>query len=377
MTQKNLVLLGIGHTNASVVEKWAQDPISGYHLICISTFPSATYSGMLPGTLGEQFADREMRISLAPLVARAGGDLLLAHVNGLDLTGRQILFSDRDPVAFDMLSIGVGSMPAGWDEHATPSLVPIKPMQDFLTRLDERLRLAAHAASGPVRIAVVGGGAAGVEITLCLPGRLRTEFPHQQFTVELFTSESSIAGGMCSRSVRRLTQLLSERNIRLHLNQRVDQVQADRILTADGKQYPADCVIWATGAAPPPVLSKLNLQSDDRGFVATHKTLQSLSDKRIFAVGDAGTVIESPTAKAGVYAVRQSPVLWHNLRALARNEPLHEFHGQKEFLKLLNTGDGKALLEYHFLSVHARWCWRLKTWIDKRFVKEFQISRGD
>jgi len=43
-------------------------------------------------------------------------------------------------------------------------------------------------------------------------------------------------------------------------------------------------------------------------------------------------------------------------------------------LKLLNTGDGKALLQYKWLTFYGRWCWWLKTYIDKRFVKRFQVK---
>jgi len=48
--------------------------------------------------------------------------------------------------------------------------------------------------------------------------------------------------------------------------------------------------------------------------------------------------------------------------------------GQSDFLQLLDTGDGKALLQYKSLTFYGRWCWWLKTYIDKLFVKRFQSS---
>jgi hypothetical protein len=47
---------------------------------------------------------------------------------------------------------------------------------------------------------------------------------------------------------------------------------------------------------------------------------------------------------------------------------MRQFNPQDNFLKLFNTGDGKSLMEYGWLTTHARWCWKLKTWIDKRFI---------
>ncbi|MCM2371456.1 FAD-dependent oxidoreductase [Aporhodopirellula aestuarii] len=376
MATQNVILLGIGHTNAHVVKKWASEPIADCSLTCISRFPTATYSGMLPGTLGRQFQDDEMRIHLESLAERAGAKLILADTERLDLESGMIHFSDHEPISFNALSVGVGSMPAGWQDHAdSPLMVPIKPMQTFLTRLEQHLDGAAQPNS-PLRVSVVGGGVASVEIAFCLLQQFakRDQKKAADLSIEIFTSSDRVADGMSDRSIRRLETLLSSRGIRVRPGKRVTDVGQDSITTEDGQTHQTDCVIWATGAAAPPVLGKLGLQTDDRGFIATSPTLQSLTDPRVFAVGDSGTVIESPSPKAGVYAVRQSPVLWHNLRAFFAGGPLESFQPQSDFLKLLNTGDGKAFLEYGPLSVHSRWCWHLKTWIDKRFVEEYQVA---
>ena len=368
---RHIVLLGIGHTNAHVVKEWASNPIPECTLTCVSKFPTATYSGMLPGTLGGQFHDDEMRIDLQQLVDQAGAKLILADACGLDLETGQIHFSDHDSISFDALSIGVGSIPAGWQQHAeSPLMVPIKPMQTFLQRLDKHLKPAGQT----LRIAIVGGGVASIEIACCLQQQLG-KLQHNT-TIEIFTSSDHVADGMTDRSIRRLTKLLTDRHIAIHYNQRVTEVGDTQISTGDGTRYSTDCVIWATGAAAPPVLKKLNLKSDNLGFVATRNTLQSLSDPRIFAVGDSGTIVESPSPKAGVYAVRQCPILWHNLRALLNGGEMKmkKFSPQTDFLKILNTGDGKAFLQYRRFTAHAGWCWKFKKWLDQQFLLDFQIQ---
>lgn len=375
VTTKNIVLLGIGHTNAHIVHQWERDPLENCTLTCVSKFPTATYSGMLPGTLGGQFRDQQMRIDLAALCDRAEARLILADTDGLDLQAGRLHFSDHESIALDVLSIGVGSMPAGWEQHAgVPSLVPIKPMQTFLERLQQRIAEIGYHSGQTLNVSVVGGGVASVEIALCLQQLMERQNPSFSPQIEIVSSSARIADGMKARSIRRLEGILRARGISLRLGCRVTEVAADSITTQAGRCLEADIVIWATGAAPPPVLSKLDLQTDERGFIATSDTLQSLSDRRVFAVGDSGTVLASPAPKAGVYAVRQSPILWHNLRALACGGVMKKFDPQADFLKLLNTGDGKALLEYGPLTTHARWCWYLKTWIDKRFVSEFQAQ---
>tara|TARA_R110002049_G_scaffold182485_2_gene350364 strand:- start:105328 stop:106482 length:1155 start_codon:yes stop_codon:yes gene_type:complete len=373
---RNVVLLGIGHTNAHIVKEWAHDPIPDCKLICISKFPTATYSGMLPGTLGWQFSDEEMRIDLESLCDRAGAELILADTTGLNLSAGELCLSDRSPIRFDALSVGVGSMPAGWREHSgSPLLVPIKPMQTFLQRLNDRLEQDGRSRDQLQHVAIVGGGVASVEIALCLHEQCRKRDFKCQLRIEIFTSSDRVAPDMSSRSVRRIEKLLSERDIAIQTGHRVTEVGESDFLTDDGQRHQSDCVIWATGAAPPPVLERLGLRTDDRGFIATSDTLQSLSDPRIFAVGDSGTVLASPSPKAGVYAVRQIPILSNNLRALFDKRPMKHFAPQQGFLKILNTGDGNALLEYGWFTVHARWCLTLKNWIDKRFISSFQSPR--
>ncbi|TWU42921.1 NADH dehydrogenase-like protein YjlD [Rubripirellula tenax] len=376
MPQRRIVLLGIGHTNAHVIHQWQRNPLPNCELVCISKFPAATYSGMLPGTLGLQFSENEMQIDLAALCARSGASLVIADTIGSDLETPALLFADHKPISFDALSIGVGSMPAGWECHNhVDSFIPTKPMQTFIARLDQQFHRLAGRSEIPLKLAVVGGGVASVEIALCLDQQLSKHAHHGEFSISIFTGNQSVAHGLQRRSIRRIERILQSRNISITAGNNVTEVAEDSLVAGDNLRHRADVVVWATGASAPPLLGKLNLQTDDRGFIATTSTLQSLSDPRVFAVGDSGTIVESPSPKAGVYAVRQCPILWHNLRALLGGTSMKTFKPQSDFLKLINTGDGKALLEYGFITTHARWCWKLKTWIDKRFVTAYQVDR--
>jgi NADH dehydrogenase FAD-containing subunit len=89
-------------------------------------------------------------------------------------------------------------------------------------------------------------------------------------------------------------------------------------------------------------------------------------------VGDSGTCQQRPHPKAGVYAVRQGPILWKNLHRVIHNRALREWKPQSGFLSLLNSGDDQAILEYKSCSAHGRWCWSLKDSIDRRFMNKHQ-----
>jgi selenide,water dikinase len=98
----------------------------------------------------------------------------------------------------------------------------------------------------------------------------------------------------------------------------------------------------------------------------------------LFAAGDCATLVEHPrTPKAGVYAVRQGPYLTRNLRAALAGRPLASYRPQRDFLTLLNLGDGSAIGGKWGVSFEGRWVMELKDRIDRRFMERFQLLAAD
>lgn len=372
----DIVLLGIGHTNAHVLNKWRTAPLPGARLTCVSSYEVATYSGMLPGVLAGQYARENMEINLVRLCAAAGASLVIGEVNGLDRFGKKLLFAGGARLPFNVLSIGIGSEPsyAGVDVIDRAGLVPVKPMQTFLDRFDERLHQAAGRRRGaPIRIAVVGGGAGGVELALCLPAYVRARLGDRgRFEQAVITSDERLLPGSLRGTARRVERALKRHGVRLLLSRRVVQVHSGHVAFDDGSIREADVILWLTSAAAPPLLADLGLPTDPSGFLLTTDGLQTTAGDPIFAVGDTGTLARTPTPKAGVFAVRQGPVLWENIRRSLDGEPPQPFSPQPKFLKLLNTGDGRAIGEWRGLSFEGAWAWWLKNAIDRRFVRRYQ-----
>ena len=377
LAKNEVVLLGIGHTNAHVLRMWRMDPIPDAGLTCVSNHSIASYSGMLPGVLSGQYLPQRMEIDLVRLCAAAGARFVRGTVTGLDVDARQLLFEDRPPLPFDALSIGIGSVPtqAGL-ESADESLLAIKPMQTFPTRLESRLRdLAATTDGRPLRIAVVGAGVGGVEIAFCLPARVRSLLGETPMELTLIDAHDRLVHGMRDKTADLVRKELEGRGVRLRLGRRITHIGAGRMTLDNGEQAPTDLVLWATSAAPPPLLAKLGLPTDEAGFLLTRPTLQTVADAPVFVVGDSATLAESPIPKAGVYAVRQGPILWENIRRQLDGRSLVDYEPQKGFLKLLNTGDGRSIGEYKGRAFRGRWVWRLKDFIDGRFMDKYQDYR--
>lgn len=365
-----IVLIGGGHTHAEIIRRWGLAPIPNTELTCVSDAACATYSGMLPGVLAGQYGPDAMRIDLERLCARAGVRLVLGEVHGFDATA-QYLVVGTTRLQFDAASVGIGSRPSteGVDIGADAPIVPIKPMRSFLDRLDAQI--AAAGARPTHRVAVVGGGAGGIEIAFALQPRLQSLVPAgTRIDIALVTGPDGPTPAQSPRTTRRVVDTLHRKGIDI-VRALVTRVTSRSLEFAEAPAREIDIVVWATGAAAPPLLRMLGLPTDERGFLRTSDTLRTIGDAPVFAVGDSGTIDGHTVPKAGVYAVRQAPILWDNLHRILRGASLAQYRPQPSFLRLLNTGDGRAIGEWRGVSFEGMWAWRLKDHIDRRFMARY------
>ena len=373
-----MVLLGVGHTNAHVLRMWKMKPVKNAQLICVSDFPVATYSGMLPAVVSGQSHVEQMEIDLVRLTQACGARLLIGEVTGLDHQRRELLFADRPPLAFDIMSIGIGSRPtfSGVKLADDAPLIAVKPMQTFLRRLQEKL----HSIDKPApTITVVGGGLGSIEIAVCLWERFHGSPNHKNVVgefkpkIQLLTGSKRVGNGLLDSTAEKVTQQFAKRGIEILDGKRVAEVNRDHLRLVDGTTVATDLVIWTTSAVAAPLLGKLGLETEERGFLLTKQNLETTKLDRVFAVGDTGTIRGSKIAKAGVYAVRQGPVLDKNIRTLVEGKTkLEDYQPQTGFLKLVNLGNDTAIAEYRGRSFTGGWCWRLKNHIDVKFMRMYQ-----
>lgn len=376
LASRDIVLIGAGHTNMHIVRMWKMAPIPDTRLTLVSPFSRATYSGMLPGTLAGLYEPDEMAIDLFRFAAPLGVRVIVDEVIGVDPDRRRVNFATRPPIRFDVASVGIGSIPAGGKQWShSPAVLPIKPMATFRHRLDARLNQLQNSDSKkgtntPLNAVVVGGGAAGVEVTLCLAARFRSQSLNVQTT--LIDSGETVLRGYLPGTIRKVTAHFAARQIELCSNVRVDNVTDTSVELSNGQMLEADLVVWATGATPPPLIDNIPLTKGEDGFLAVRNTLQTTDAKPVFAVGDSATLVDSPVRKSGVYAVREGPFLWDNLQRFLSGQKLTSYEPQPGFLSLLADGEGGSFLDYKGLSTHSRWAWHLKDHIDRKFMRMYQ-----
>ena len=362
------MLVGGGHAHVHVLKRFGMRPAPGVRVTLISRDVETPYSGMLPGYVAGLYRFSECHIDLVRLARFAGARLIHAEASGLDRRVRHVLCRDHPPIRYDVVSLDIGSTPRLDDvPGAAEHTVSVKPIDSFGRRWEALLARADE--QGHIRLAIVGGGAGGTELAMAAQHRLAGLLGTTP-EVTLVTRDALLPSH--NQRVRRLIAgIFAERGIRAVTGTSVARVEPGRLVGADGGTVEFDEALWVTEAVGAPWLADTGLPLDERGFLIVGETLRSTGDARVFAAGDVATMPAHPRDKAGVYAVRAGPPLADNLRRALAGRTLRRAVPQKQALALIGTGDGHAVASRGPFAAHGRLLWRLKDWIDRRWMRRY------
>ncbi len=366
---KRIVLLGGGHAHVHVLRDLAREPIPGAELTLVTPFTRQMYSGMVPGLVAGRYTAEQCVIPLLPLAAAARVPLLETQAVALDASARTLQLANGEVIGWDILSLDTGSV---MDRDRIPGAreqgLFVRPIEHFVRQLDP---LAALAQDRVLDVVVIGGGAAGVELAMALQQRLAGQ-GDERARVALVTGGPPPLFGYPQRVIERGLRALAARRITV-FQDRCVRIETGALHLGSGARLACDAPVIATGGDAPPYLQGSGLQLDERGFVLTGATLQSLSHPEVLAAGDVATRADAPHPKSGVHAVRAGPPLAANLRALATGGELLPHQPQLRTLNLLSCGNGRAIASYGNWSAQGRWVWWWKDRIDRGFIARYTV----
>lgn len=368
--ENELVLVGGGHAHALALRMLVMKtaPVNT-RITLVSPASHTPYSGMLPGMVAGHYRFEETHIDLARLCQWAGVRFITDTVIGFDPVHKNVHFANRPVLPYDVLSLDIGSQPdldsvPGAREYA----IPVKPVSQLWERWQQFATQQDHHAQ---TVAVVGAGAGGVEMTLAMAQRLR----RTSTRIVLVAGSADILPGYHQSTRAAARKALEKYQVQVLTGRRVTQVQEHQLCFEEGAPLKAESIFWCTAATPAAWVANCGLKTDERGFLLVNDRLQSVDNPWVFAAGDIATQAHHPRPKAGVYAVRQAPVLAHNLRALLSHpnssSGLKEHHPQERFLSLLSLGERFATGERGPFHATGAWVWRWKDHIDRKFMRLF------
>ncbi len=368
--KKDLRLIGGGHSHVTVIKQLGMKPIAGIRVTLISHDTHTPYSGMLPGLIAGHYNFEDCHIDLRKLCQWAGIQFIRSEVMHLDPITKKIICHHYPSLRYDLLSINTGSQPAlnkikGANQYGHA----VKPVKQFLHDWHQWLEKTT-SPTDPQHIVVVGGGAAGVEILLAMYFKL-----HQRTTIKarftLISADQQILATHNQRVRNFFQDHMHSLDITIIHNKHVISIDENQLTFNDNSILNYDFVAWAISAGAQSWPQESGLRCDNSGFIQVDQYLRSISHPDIFAVGDSAAFTPTPLPKAGVYAVRQGPILAKNLCAALQQRTLKPFKPQQHFLSLLTTGGRHAVASKGALFTSGKWVWYWKNHIDRAFMTRF------
>lgn len=372
---RQLVLLGAGHAHVHVLQglgDLAGSLPADVKVTVVSPWPRQLYSGMVPGFVAGHYELEQCLIPLDRLLARSGASHIADSCVGIDADVKTISLASGQTLRYDWLSVNTGpvmdrariegSMP-GASEHA----LFVRPIEAFGQLWP---RVVALGTGRAIHIAVVGAGAAGLELAMAAAHALRRAPFCAGGKVSLVTGGGTVAENYPAAARRKIVRALAQSGVAV-IRQACVGMNAGEIILDNGQHLACDAPLLAVGAQAPGWLAGSGLALDPAGFMEVNQFQQSTNHDAVFAAGDIASRVDAPHSRSGVYAVRAGPPLLANLLAAIQSQPLQAYPPARRTLNLLSCGERYAIAIWGGLTLEGRWVWRLKDWIDRKFVAQY------
>ncbi len=366
--KKRLVLAGGGHAHMVTLANLHRIVGRGHTVTVIQPSEHHYYSGMGPGMLGGTYRAEEIRFATRRQVEEQGGTFILGKVARIDAQARTVRLEGDEVLPYDVLSCNLGSyVPSQMIEGPWEDIYPVKPIERLLEAQQRILELSARRS---ISIGIVGGGPSAVEIA-GNAWRLTRGRGHAPARIKIITSGAIMP--QHPQGVRRKAiKSLIRRGIEVIENRPVRQIGIGSVEEDSGRTHALDMIFVAVGVRPNGIFQASGLPAAPDGGLLVNRYLQCTAHADIFGGGDCICFQESPLNKVGVYAVRQNPVLFHNLVAAMEGGELQAFDPRGDYLLIFNLGDGKGIYYKKPILFGGRMAFAIKDYIDRRFIRRFQ-----
>lgn len=365
---KHLILVGGGHAHMTTLAGLHAFVARGHAVSVVGPSPYHYYSGMGPGMLGRTYRPEEIRFATRQVVEKQGGAFVSDKVLRVDPQARSLALASGRTLTYDVLSFNAGShVPRTAVRGPLTDVYTVKPIEALLTA---QQRILERLAQGETAVGVVGGGPSSAEIAGNI-WRLARDHGARRPAITILAGRHFMSRFHAGVR-RRIASSLTRRGIAILENGYATEIQSGAVLLDSGERHTFDLIFLALGVEPSPIFRASGLPTGPNGGLRVNRYLQCTAHPEIFGGGDCIHFQDHPLDKVGVYAVRQNPVLYHNLLAALEERPLQAFDPGGDYLLIFNLGDGTGVLKKKGLIFGGRPAFWIKDAIDRRFMRKFQ-----
>jgi NADH dehydrogenase FAD-containing subunit len=365
---KHLVLIGGGHAHMVTLAKLHTFIEKGHRVTVIGPSEHHYYSGMGPGMLGKTYTPADIRFKTRHVVEKQGGAFVCDKAVKVLAGDRQVVLASGETVGYDIVSFNAGSYVPRLDlPENMPDVYSVKPIERLM---EAQARILELAAGKKITIGILGGGPSSAEVAGNV-WQLTRHIQGHRPAITIFAGTrfmSRFPEGVSSK----IRRILTQRGIAINTDGYVQSVHSGTVALASGATHQADFIFLAMGVKPNPIFQESGLATGPDGGLRVNAFLQSVDHPEMFGGGDCIYFEKQPLDKVGVYAVRQNPVLYHNLMAALEDAPLQPFDPGGDYLLIFNLGGNSGVLRKRWLLMEGKLAFKVKDYIDRKFMREFQ-----
>lgn len=246
---------------------------------------------------------------------RCGYRFFPRTLEGIDRTAREVILAPvvdddgeevmgRYRLAYDYLVLAIGSVS---NDFGTPGVAAHcifldqrRQAERFRQKLlDHCMKVSQEISDNPtsddkVHVAIVGGGATGVELSAELFNAARElshygleKFDNSRMAVTLVEAGPRILPAVPERVSGAAHKELERIGVTVLTDTRIVEADADALHTAEGNAIRARLKVWAAGIKAPDFLHEIGgLETNRLNQLVVTQALQTTRDERIFAIGD-------------------------------------------------------------------------------------------
>lgn len=286
-----------------------------------------------------QAANNHFRFRIGRLdgLDRASRTVNLAAVT--DEEGFEIL--PQRSLNYDLLVLAIGSVTndfgtPGAAEHCV--FLDSRQQAELFRKNLLNAYLRTSADPHPLKIAIVGAGATGVELSAELFNTARELTSYgfeqgdaQQLEVSLVEAGPRILPALPERISSAAHHELEKLGVRVRASTPVKEVTAEGLMTANGELIEAQLMVWAAGIKAPGLTRELDgLEVNSRNQLLVNASLQTTQDPCIYALGDCaacpmpdGNGMVPPRAQS---AHQMASHLYRHIRKILDGQTIPPYH---------------------------------------------------
>ena len=289
MNKGKILFVGGGHSNTIAIRTLLQtnkNIENNYDMTLLSEYDYSAYSGMIPGLICGYYEESDVLIDLHKFAKVHNIKFIKSKIEKIQADENHIISKDNIIFNYDILCINVGSLTyegdkiKGVKEHATQT----RPITKLIKKIKEKEK--SFEKKEEIRIVVIGGGVAGIEIAFSISYRYRNILKLKT-KIYILNNNKTILPGFNECVIKKIIELLSYNGIEIINESKVIEIENKGLIYEKKNEIfylKSDFSILATGASPQ--ILNYCLPIDKNGFILVNKYMQTIKYNNIFGSGD-------------------------------------------------------------------------------------------